>query len=78
MLSRKMKILTCFCQTVKVKCKPVILHSYSEQCDTFIPKFEPPERARPPDMMRSYHSSMHKKQINVKCNEILLNLKLKQ
>ena len=29
-------------------------------------------------MMRSYYSSMHKEQINVKCNEISLKLKLKQ
>ena len=60
----------------KLECKPVILHSYSERCDTFIPKFKPPERARLPNMMRSYYSSMHKEQINVKCNEIFLKLKL--
>ena len=29
-------------------------------------------------MMRSYYSNMHKEQINVKCNEIFLKLKLKQ
>ena len=29
-------------------------------------------------MMRSYYSSMHKEQINVKCNEIFLKLKLEQ
>ena len=30
----------------KLECKPVILHSYSEHCDTFTPKFKPPKRAR--------------------------------
>ena len=29
-------------------------------------------------MMRSYYSSIHEKQINVKCNEVFLKLKLKQ
>ena len=62
----------------KLECKPVLLHSYSEHCGTFIPKFKPPERARLPNGMRSYYSSMHREQINVKCNEIFLKLKLKQ
>ena len=62
----------------KPECKPAILHSYSEHCDTFIPKFKPPERTRLANMMQSYSSSMHKEQIKVKCNEILLKLKLKQ
>ena len=48
----------------KLEYKQVILHSYSEHCDTFIPKFKPPERARLPNMMRSYYSSMHREQIN--------------
>ena len=39
----------------KLKCKPVILHSYSEHCDRLVPKFKPPERARLPNMMRSYY-----------------------
>ena len=62
----------------KLECKQVILHSYSEHCDTFIPKFKPSERARLSDMMRSNYSSMHKEVINVKYNKIFLSLKLKQ
>ena len=78
MLSRKMKILTFLSRLSKLEYIPVILHSYSDYCDTFIPKFKPPETARLPNMMRSYYPSMHKEQINVKCNEIFLKLKLKQ
>ena len=59
----------------KLECKPVIFHSYSEHCDTFIPNFKPLERARLPNMMRSYNSSTD---INVKYKEIFLKLKLKQ
>ena len=59
----------------KFECKPVNLHYYSEHCDTFFPKFKPPERTRLLNMMRSYYSNMHKEQINVKCDEIFLKLK---
>ena len=52
-----MTISTCFClESQKLECKPVLLHSYSEYCDNFIPNFKPPERARLPNMMRSYYS----------------------
>ena len=54
----------------KLECKPVILYSYSEYCDTVIAKFKPPDRAQLPNMMNSYYLSMYKEQINVKCNEI--------
>ena len=76
MLSRKMKILTCFCpdcQRLNVNQLYYILVQ-----TTFIPKFKSPETVRLPNMIRSYYSSMRKEQINVKCNEILLKLKLKQ
>ena len=62
----------------KLECKPVILHSYLEHCDTFISKFKPPERARLPNTMRSNYSSMHKEEINLKYNKIFLSLKLKE
>ena len=61
-----------------LECKLVILHSYSKHCDTFIPKFKPPERARLANMIRSYYSSMHKEKIKVKCNEKFLKLEIKQ
>ena len=79
MLSQKNENIDLFLSRIsKPECKPAILHSYSEHCDTFIPKFKPPERTRLANMMQSYSSSMHKEQIKVKCNEILLKLKLKQ
>ena len=47
-----MKTLTFLSRLSKLECKPVILHSCSEHCETFIPKFKPPERARLSNKMK--------------------------
>ena len=64
----------------KVPSKAVVLHLYSEHCNSFVSNYKPPERAKFPNSLRNLHSknilSRNENKLNLIVNEKFENLKL--
>ena len=49
--------------------KPVVLHAFSEYCDSFVPAYHPPERGRMPVYLRDFYvaGNVQKSDIELQC-----------
>lgn len=53
----------------QLETKPVVLHCFSGYCESFVPKYTPPERAQLPTSLRLLYSSENAKKNLVKLSE---------